>query len=154
MMGLPYGKAIIPRSRGSGSQVHRMETLRGAKILVVDDDPDTCGLVTHIFAQTGAHVITAADGQEALRQFHAHKPDLVLLDVMMPDVDGWQVCRQIRQLSDVPVVMLTVMGQGSDVIRGFECGADDYVVKPFHPMILLARVQAMLRRAEPSSGKP
>jgi two-component system KDP operon response regulator KdpE len=92
-------------------------------------------------------VITAGDGSEGLNQFHIHRPDLVILDIMMPGINGWKICDLIRQYSHVPIIMVSALGREQDVIRGFNYGADDYITKPFSPNILLARAQASLRRA-------
>jgi len=116
-------------------------------ILVVDDDPDIRSLVKILLERTGASVFEAADGKSALREFHARRPDLVVLDVQLPEMDGWQVLARIRDLSDVPVLMLTARGQELERVRGLQGGADDYVVKPFGRQELVARVQALLRRA-------
>ena len=121
--------------------------MNGASILVVDDDPDIRALVRALLERAGATVHDAADGRAGLREFHAHRPDLVLLDVQMPDLDGWGVLERIRDLSDAPVLMLTALGQELDKVRGLRGGADDYVVKPFGRQELLARVEALLRRA-------
>jgi two-component system KDP operon response regulator KdpE len=108
-------------------------------------------LVEITIARTGAEVYTATDGEEGLRQFHTCQPDLVILDVMMPGMDGFETCRRIRQSSDVPVIMLTVLERDKDVIRGFDCGADDYVTKPFNPEVLVARARAVLHRTTMSA---
>jgi two-component system KDP operon response regulator KdpE len=120
--------------------------MQDKRILIIDDDHDLLYLLESVFARRGADVCLAADGQQGLQQLNVRRPDLVLLDVMMPDMDGWEVCRQIRQVSDVPIIMLTALGRDKDVVRGLELGADDYVTKPFNPKILLARSQAALRR--------
>jgi DNA-binding response OmpR family regulator len=96
----------------------------------------------------GYRVITASDGKTALQLIEDSKPDLVLLDVMMPDMDGWQVCQRVRQFSQVPIIMLTAKAQSEDVIHGLEIGAQDYVVKPFSVDVVLARVKAVLRRSK------
>jgi DNA-binding response OmpR family regulator len=121
----------------------------GKKILVVDDDPILMRLVKGVLAQKGYEVLTAGDGQEALQVIFAHKPDMVLLDVQMPRMDGWQTCSRIREVSDIPVVMLTGMQTSeADVVRGLDYGADDYLIKPVGNRELVARVRAILRRAE------
>lgn len=116
-------------------------------VLIIDDDPELLQLVDLIFSRAGSRVFTAVNGREGLRQFYAHQPDLVILDLMIPDMDGWEICRQIRQLSDVPLIMLTVINREAEIIRGLNYGADDYVTKPFNPEVLLARARATLRRA-------
>jgi len=116
------------------------------KILVVDDDPVIIQLLTSTFAKIAATVITATNGQEGLQQFYTHRPDLVILDVKMPDMDGWETCRIIRKLSDVPIIMLTARAADDEIIRGLDSGADDYITKPFNAQVVLARVRAALRR--------
>jgi DNA-binding response OmpR family regulator len=129
------------------SRAGRIAVVSAEQILVVDDDPDIRFLVKTLLERTGAVVYEAADGRSALREFHAHRPDLVVLDVQMPELDGWEVLDRIRDLSDVPVLMLTARGRELERVRGLQGGADDYVVKPFGKQELLARVQALLRRA-------
>jgi DNA-binding response OmpR family regulator len=125
--------------------------VKGYKVLVVDDDADLVRLLTRSFAKAGARVYNAYDGRSGLRAFFAHRPDLVILDVRMPVMDGWQTCARIRNFSDVPIIFLTVAGATEDVVRGLDLGAVDYVTKPFSVSVLLARAQAALRRATPSS---
>ena len=121
--------------------------MQGKRILVIDDDPHVLRMVKLILSKQGAQIHTAASGIEALTQFYACRPDLVVLDVMMPDIDGWDVCDRLRQVSDVPILMLSALGGDSDVVHGLKCGADDYVSKPFTDDVLIARVEALLRRA-------
>lgn len=121
--------------------------MQGKRILVVDDDAHIRELTADIFAKSGGQVYSASDGNEGLRQFYVHRPHLVILDILMPNLDGWQVCTQIRQLSDVPIIMLTALGQDEHTIRGLDCGAVDYVTKPFSPKVLAARARAALRQA-------
>ncbi len=125
------------------------------KILAIDDDPFLLQLIEKSLSKAGYQVIVAPTGPEGLRLLAEHKPHLVLLDVMLPHMDGWQVCSQIRKDSIVPIIMLTARGTQSDVVRGLQMGADDYLVKPFFPAELLARVSAVLRRASmpPASNK-
>jgi len=125
------------------------------KILVVDDEAIFTRMVSQMLSHKGYEVIVAGDGMEALRMMFAHKPDLVLLDIVMPGMDGWQTCRRIREVSDVPIVMLTGKQKSeADVVRGLDYGADDYLLKPIGRRELVARVQAMLRRSEmPSSAE-
>jgi two-component system KDP operon response regulator KdpE len=119
------------------------------KILVVDDDAALVRLFDQILTGKGYEMLKASNGQEALRLFFAHKPDLVLLDIVMPVMDGWQTCSRIRDLSDVPIIMLTGQQKDEDdVVRGLDYGADDYLLKPVGSKELLARVRAILRRAE------
>jgi DNA-binding response OmpR family regulator len=121
--------------------------MKGARVLVVDDEPDIRRLVAELLRRAGHDVTEADNGRAGLRALHASPPDLVLLDVSMPELDGWQTLERIRDLSDVPVLMLTARGEELDRVRGLQAGADDYVVKPFGRQELLARVQALLRRA-------
>jgi two-component system KDP operon response regulator KdpE len=126
-----------------------MDKAKRRKILVVDDEPTFVKLISQTLTHKGYEVLTAGDGQEALRLLFANKPDLVLLDLKMPKMDGWQTCSRIRELSDVPIVMLTGKQKSEeDVVRGLDYGADDYLIKPVGSRELVARVQAMLRRAE------
>jgi len=123
-----------------------MSDLKEKRILVIDDNREMLLLVARVFAQTEARLYTATSGQEGLRKLLAYRPDLVLLDLMMPDMDGWTICRQIRRFSEVPIILLSVLDREKDVVRGLDCGADYYVTKPFYPNVLLARVRAALRR--------
>ncbi len=132
----------------SGSDLQREgSALGGASILVVDDEPIVREVVGRYLRQEGFVVEEAADGPEALRRFAAARPDLVLLDLMLPGIDGIEVCRRIRTQSNVPIVMLTAKGDETDTVIGLGVGADDYVAKPFSPRELVARVKAVLRRA-------
>lgn len=127
------------------------------RILIVEDDKKTASLIALYLEREGFQTIIAYDGQDALEQAHRNKPSLVILDLMLPLVDGWEVCRQLRRTSDVPVLMLTARGDEVDRISGLTLGADDYVVKPFSPRELVARVKAILRRRgwllQPKNGK-
>ena len=115
------------------------------KILVVDDDANICELLRLYLTKEGYQVTVANDGEEGLEKFNAVKPDMVLLDVMMPRMDGLEVCRRIRKAGNTPVMMLTAKGETFDKVLGLELGADDYIVKPFAPPELLARVEGLLR---------
>ena len=115
-------------------------------ILVVDDDDDIRALVGELLERAGHGVIKAPDGESALKLFYSRQPDLVVLDVSMPGLDGWEVLNRIRELSDVPVLMLTARAEELEKVRGLRAGADDYVTKPFGRQELLARVDATLRR--------
>jgi two-component system KDP operon response regulator KdpE len=131
-------------------------SLENHKVLVIDDDPDLVKLLKRIFVRVGAQVFGVYDGNEGLRQFHLYRPDLVVLDIMMPGMDGWEVCRSLRQFSDVPILVLSALSTRQDIIRGLEGGADDYITKPFDVQILLARAQALVRRADraAAAGRP
>ncbi|MFC2019438.1 response regulator transcription factor [Chloroflexota bacterium] len=121
----------------------------GKKILVVDDEPTFVRLMSKVLTHQGYEVSTAGDGQEALRILFDQRPDMVLLDVLMPKMDGWQTLSRMREISDVPIVMLTGEHKSEeDIARGLECGADDYLKKPIGNKELVARVRAILRRAE------
>jgi DNA-binding response OmpR family regulator len=118
------------------------------RILIVDDEPRYLRLLEANLLTKEYEVFTAMDGEEALESFSANPVDLILLDVMLPRMDGFAVCQRIRQFSNVPVIMLTAKGEEQDRVRGLDVGADDYLVKPFSVMELLARVRAVLRRAQ------
>ena len=115
-------------------------------ILVVEDEPEITDLLRSYLERDGHRVLTATDGEAAIREVEAAAPDLVVLDLMLPRLDGWEVSRRIRALMPVPIIMLTARDQEEDKIRGLELGADDYVTKPFSPREVVARVRAVLRR--------
>lgn len=117
-------------------------------ILVIDDDIHMCFLLEKAFERVGARVHSATDPGEGLRKLQAINPDLVILDIVIPDASGWEICRQIRELSAVPIVIVTVLHRDQEVIRGLEAGADAFMTKPFSPKVLVARAQAVLRRIE------
>jgi DNA-binding response OmpR family regulator len=123
------------------------------RVLVVDDDPTVADVVRRYLERDGYQVLHAADGETALRLAGEREPDLVVLDLMLPGIDGLEVCRRLRTSSDVPVVMLTALGEESDRILGLQLGADDYVSKPFSPRELALRVASVLRRAR-ATGEP
>jgi DNA-binding response OmpR family regulator len=123
-----------------------MITLMNAKVLVVDDEVEIVRVLRGYLERAGFQVLTAYDGKEALRIAHQERPDLVMLDLMLPGVDGLDVCRALRQESDTPIIMLTARVEETDRIVGLELGADDYVTKPFSPREVVARVRAVLRR--------
>lgn len=120
------------------------------KVLVIEDDPGIIEVVSLCFQLrwSGTTVISASTGNKGLEQVETESPDVVILDIGLPDVDGYQILKEIRRFSDVPVLMLTVRGEDTDVARGLELGADDYITKPFSHIELIARVQAVLRRAQ------
>jgi DNA-binding response OmpR family regulator len=128
--------------------------MKRARVLVVDDDADIRGLVRELLERAGYEVVEGANGREGLRALYSASPDLVLLDVSMPELDGWQTLERIRDVSDVPVVMLTARAGELEKVRGLKAGADDYVTKPFGRQELLARVEAHLRRAGDRDEKP
>lgn len=116
------------------------------KILLVDDDPNIRQLVNLYLEKEGYEVIMAARGDEAVNLFKATPPNLILLDLMLPGMDGWQVCREVRKVSNIPIIMLTAKDETFDKVLGLELGADDYIVKPFDTKELVARIKAVLRR--------
>lgn len=122
------------------------------KILVVDDDLNICELLKLYLENEGYTAFVANDGQAAVDTFAAKNPDLVLLDIMLPKMDGWQVCREIRKTSSVPIIMLTAKGETFDKVLGLELGADDYVTKPFDAKEVMARIKAVLRRSKGENG--
>ena len=116
------------------------------KLLIVDDDPNICDMLKLYFENEGYKVKTACDGMEGVNYFKIYEPDLVLLDIMMPKKDGWQVCREIREISPKPVIMITAKNEVFDKVLGLELGADDFITKPFDMKELSARIKAVLRR--------
>ena len=121
--------------------------MANSKIMVVDDDANICELLRLYLEKEGFDPVIAPNGVKALELFDSEKPDLILLDVMMPQLDGWQVCREIRKKSQCPIIMLTAKGEVFDKVLGLELGADDYVVKPFEAKEVISRVKAVLRRS-------
>jgi DNA-binding response OmpR family regulator len=128
-----------------------MEKAPLRRVLVVDDDDDICLLLSELLRGAGYGVDTAQDGRAALRTFHTNPADLVVMDLSMPELDGFETLERLRDLSDVPVILLTARSGEIDKVRGFRAGADDYVVKPFGRQELLARIEALLRRAPEST---
>lgn len=122
-------------------------------ILIADDNEGILDILKTYVAKEGYNPIIALDGQQALEQFHSHAPVLLLLDVLMPKKDGFQVCKEIRSQSNVPIIMVTAKGEDADRIMGLDIGADDYIVKPFSPGEVMARIRAVLRRLEIPEGK-
>lgn len=122
------------------------------KILVADDDKNICELIRLYLEKEGYTVVLAHDGEEAVSKFFNESPDLILLDIMMPKLDGWQVCREIRKKSNTPIIMITAKGETFDKVLGLELGADDYVVKPFDTKEIVARIKAVLRRSASSAS--
>ena len=125
----------------------------GRNILVVEDDRNICDLIHMYLVKEGFDVRIAGDGGKAIEEFQKQVPDLILLDIMLPVMDGWSVCAKIRETSKVPIIMLTAKGTEYDKVVGLDGGADDYVTKPFGTMELIARVKALLRRTEPVSDE-
>ena len=130
-----------------------MKAVAKERILVVDDEPGIREIIKEYFEPEGFIVDQAADGVEALELFKKSRYSLVILDIMMPKIDGWTVCREIRKTSQVPVIMLSARGEEYDKLFGFELGVDDYMVKPFSPRELLARSKAVIRRSQSVGGR-
>lgn len=118
------------------------------KVLIVDDDENITELIRIYAEKEGFAAVTANNGVKALELFKAEAPSIVILDIMMPEMDGWQTCREIRRISNIPIIMLTAKGETFDKVLGLELGADDYMVKPFEAKELIARIKAVLRRSE------
>ncbi len=124
---------------------------RDVLILIVEDDPNTASLVDTYLTREGYRTVTTSGGSDAVALAHRHRPGFVILDVMLPGADGWEVCRELRKFSDVPILFLTAREEEIDRVLGLSLGADDYVVKPFSPRELVARVEAILRRSRGSA---
>ena len=124
------------------------------KIMIVDDDLNICELLRLYIEKEGFSVVTVNDGETAVKTFEKEKPDLILLDIMLPKLDGWQVCREIRKTSQCPIIMLTAKGEVFDKVLGLELGADDYMVKPFEAKEVIARIRAVLRRSGKTEEPP
>ena len=119
-----------------------------SKVLLIDDDVSLLQLASIIFKKEGAQIITARDGVEGVSKLFTHHPDLIILDVMMPGMNGFEVCERIRRVSNIPLIMLTALNHEQEMLRGLEAGADDFLSKPFNAEILLARAKTVLRRSE------
>jgi DNA-binding response OmpR family regulator len=131
-----------------------VKDLSNIHILIADDESRIRDMIREYVSSENYFIDEAGDGDEALDKFNGGQYDLVILDVMMPKVDGWSVCRQIRRNSNVPIIMLTARGEEYDRLFGFELGVDDYIVKPFSPKELLARMKAIIRRSAPDTASP
>jgi DNA-binding response OmpR family regulator len=123
------------------------------KIMLIDDDPDLCILVSTILKKEGYDVEVAHSGREGIPKTKAFQPDLILLDVMIPGESGWEICEQLHQDSDTPVIFLSARGSENDIVRGLQLGADDYIAKPFRRHELIARIEAVLRRTQQVEGE-
>lgn len=132
--------------------VHDMNAM--IRVLVVDDDPNICELIRIYLEKEGFQVAVCHDGRKAVEAFKEQTPDIVILDIMLPGLDGWQVCREIRRLSDIPIIILSAKDETFNKVLGLELGADDYMVKPFEPKELVARIRAVLRRFERHEDTP
>ena len=131
-----------------------IDNLNGKKILLIDDDADFCKLISLIFKSTGVQVIITPNGLEGISKLFTHRPDLIILDAMIPGIDGFQTCRRIRRFSNTPLIMMSAMDQDELLLRGLEAGADDFLTKPINPEILLARTRAVLRRHNNNNANP
>jgi two-component system KDP operon response regulator KdpE len=124
------------------------------KILLIEDDLGLAEFIQYQLQRKEYRVTIATRGVDGLKRAYEWQPDLIILDIMMPEMDGWTVCQRLREISDVPIIFTTALGAETDIVRGLEMGADDYLVKPFGPKELIARIQAVMRRHESSSGRP
>lgn len=124
----------------------------GKTILLIDDDTDFLKLTSMIFKDSGAQVIVTPSGLEGMGKLFTHRPDLIILDAMMPDIDGFQICQKIRQFSNTPLIMLSALDEDQLMLQGLDAGADDFLSKPINPEILLARAKAVMRRSEQSNN--
>jgi DNA-binding response OmpR family regulator len=128
------------------------EAIMNEKILLVEDEAKISRIIGLYLEQSGFQVVPIFDGAEAIPAFQSQHPDLVILDLMLPHVDGWEICRQLRRTGDIPIIMLTAQGEETDRILGLELGADDYITKPFSPREVVARVRALFRRTHGQSS--
>jgi DNA-binding response OmpR family regulator len=136
------GSAILEQSK----------TMIGKKVLLIDDDIEFLKLTSLIFKESGAQPITARDGLEGMGKLFTQRPDLIILDVMMPGIDGFKICQRIRQYSNTPLIMLTALDHDEHMLKGLEAGADDFLSKPINREVLVARAKAVIRRSEQSNG--
>jgi DNA-binding response OmpR family regulator len=141
-----YDPSEIDTMSQSGVDLDEVYASERHSVLVIEDEPDTVFLLKHILRSAGFNVMGAINGSEALRKVAESKPDLVLLDLMMPDMDGWETYRYLRQMSDVPVIVISAVGNKDDIVKALRMGVDDYVTKPFFNAEVIARAQAVLRR--------
>lgn len=143
-------RPIAERTTLVGRDLDDQLSIERQRVLVVEDEPDTVQLLKSILRMAGFDVLSAVNGLEAVRKFQSLAPDLVLLDLMMPEMDGWETLEHLRKLSDVPVIILSALGGKDEVVRALQDGVDDYLVKPFHNAEVVARIRTVMRRA----GKP
>lgn len=137
---------FVQPTAGMGIDLDQVDAMDRQRILVVEDEMDTIFLLKQILRIAGFNVVSAISGQEALRKVADYKPDLVLLDLMMPDMDGWQTFSYLRQMVDIPVIIVSALGTKEDVVTGLRQGVDDYIAKPFYNKEVVERVRAVLRR--------
>ena len=138
---------IIDRSRALGRDLDESTSTDRQRVLVVEDEPDTLLRLKNILRMAGFDVLSAMNGQDGLRKYKDLTPDIVLLDLMMPEMDGWETLRYLREMSDVPVIIISAIGSKEDIVRALKTGVDDYLVKPFFNAEVVARIQAVMRRA-------
>lgn len=150
-MGPRANPSCIPRRECDDGQRRRRRPVE-PRILIIEDDAAILELIRFHLEGEGFRVVQATDGRSGLAQFEKVRPDLILLDLMLPEIDGMEVCRRIRKTSNVPIIMLTAKGQEDDRVHGLQIGADDYVTKPFSPKELVARIRAVLRRSNVLEG--
>lgn len=127
---------------------------KNPRVLIIDDDPDLCRILKTVLSLEGMEAEAALSGEDGIHTLYRMKPDLVLLDIMMPEVSGWEVTRRIRQVTDVPIIIVSALSQSADIIRSLEAGADDFISKPFEAEELLARIRAVMRRSTTFSESP
>jgi DNA-binding response OmpR family regulator len=139
--------SVMERSKVLGRDLDEVTATDRQRVLVVEDEADTILLLKNILRLAGFDVLSANDGQEALRKYKDLNPDLVLLDLMMPEMDGWETLRYLREMSDVPVIIISAIGSKEDIVRALRTGVDDYLTKPFFNAEVVARIQAVMRRA-------
>lgn len=130
-----------------GIDLDQVDSGERQRVLVIEDEADTIFLLKQIFRIAGFNVMSAMSGQEALKKIVTYEPDMILLDIMMPDMDGWETLAYLHQMTEVPVMIISALGTKHDVVRGLQAGVDDYITKPFHSEELIERVRAVLRRA-------
>lgn len=130
----------------------RLGDLQDFKVLIIDDEPEQLKLAKRSFSWAKAKIFTAASGAEGLQKLYTHRPDLIILDLVMPEMDGLEVCRRIRHLTKTPIIILTALVNDTEMIRSLKSGADDYITKPFNPFVLISRAEALVRRST-STGK-
>src|SRR5512145_51096 len=150
------GVDVTASGRRGGGAEKASGPVRGARVLVVEDEPDVAEMIRYNLGKEGYDVRVAGNGTEALRQVKEARPDVILLDIMVPHLNGWEICRRLKQDREtvaIPVIMVTGRAEEGDKVLGFEMGADDYVTKPFSPRELVARVRAVLRRGQPGVGR-
>lgn len=137
----------MSEQKGIGIDLDDVQAVERQQILVIEDEPDTVYLLKQVLRIAGFNVMSALGGQEALKKLSDNQPDLVLLDLMMPEMSGWDVFNYLRQMTDVPVIIISAVGEKEEIVKGLHLGVDDYITKPFHNAEVVERVRAVLRRA-------